>query len=509
MDFVKCHFVEHLTIRALGAPKTTAFQFTACDNNTVSQNSSLNTGEGFYFNGGGSNIDFNYNSIGRYNDPVTWQPITGLHNYGLRIGAGTMIGQQVLKGNTWEGTYSLAGARNDDADPTIVGNSLFSVNDGNSCTSFPLAYPPFMPAVSVVFPVTISNFFACTGIPQPAAATTCGNGSGNRIGQYSDLDEEIAEGDVSFTEFEETQNWEADRELYHRLVQDSTLTDSLFIAYRDSVEGINVGIFETLHQATVEVFSPTALANLQLSAYLGQINAYADSLQRVDSLLNTHPMDSLYWFEARNTVLATLSMLNNQYQTLSATLSASRNAALDAIMGDNSSMIVDEIYEINTQIVNDIYLSTIARGVLDYSTTQVQQLENLIYQCPLAGGRAVYQARALYTLVNDSLVYTNDSLNCAVLGLSWRQIKPTVQDEVQLIPNPASHSTRVIWDKEIYPAASIGLYSLLGKQQMHVKTIENTGEIEVDIASLSQGFYIFQLMDAYGNPIKNVKFIKE
>ena len=165
---------------------------------------------------------------------------------------------------------------------------------------------------------------------------------------------------------------------------------------------------------------------------------------------------------------------------------------------------------LNQKIVNDIYLSTVARGLFAFSLLQVQQLENLIYQCPLAGGRAVYQARALYSLVNDTLVYHSDSLNCGQMGLSWRkaQVNPSSND-FSIVPNPSSAVTKVVWDNRLYKIASIEVYSLLGIQQCNTMVKENKGEVDINISSLPQGFHVFKLLDEYGNVIKSLKFIKE
>ncbi len=46
-----------------------------------------------------------------------------------------------------------------------------------------------------------------------------------------------------------------------------------------------------------------------------------------------------------------------------------------------------------TKMVNEIYLSTVAKGITIFNSTQITQLSNIAHQCPLTGGRAVYRAR--------------------------------------------------------------------------------------------------------------------
>lgn len=164
---------------------------------------------------------------------------------------------------------------------------------------------------------------------------------------------------------------------------------------------------------------------------------------------------------------------------------------------------------LNQKIVNNIYLSTVARGQFAFNPLQIQQLENLIYQCPLAGGRSVYQARALYSLVNDTLVYHSDSLNCSQMGLSWRkaQVNPS-SDDFSIVPNPGTDRVRISWDNKKEVIGEIAIYSGIGTQVTLVKVEENTNEITLDISFLAKGFYIFHFINEKGESVKKIKFIK-
>jgi hypothetical protein len=195
------------------------------------------------------------------------------------------------------------------------------------------------------------------------------------------------------------------------------------------------------------------------------------------------------------------------------TLAHSQSAILDEIEGDNAGIVADEVYEINRKIVHEVYVATVARGIMELDNMQQQQLENIIYQCPLVGGRAVYDARSLYSLVNDSLVYFDDSLECALLGMAWRKaiVPPTPLPWVSLSPNPSTDKVTMAWEKGIEWGA-IRVYSALGVLEKEILrpshlSIEQ-GKWDIDVDDWGQGLHIFHLFDAQNQLLKTLFFIK-
>ena len=63
--------------------------------------------------------------------------------------------------------------------------------------------------------------------------------------------------------------------------------------------------------------------------------------------------------------------------------------------------------------VNDIYLRNFTQGLDSLSATDVRVLKNIIRICPQAGGNAVYKARAIYEMINDSV---ESSLQTRTIG---------------------------------------------------------------------------------------------
>ncbi|MCB0849673.1 MAG: hypothetical protein KDC20_07975, partial [Bacteroidetes bacterium] len=59
------------------------------------------------------------------------------------------------------------------------------------------------------------------------------------------------------------------------------------------------------------------------------------------------------------------------------------------------------------KMINEIYLSTVAKDVLEFTNDQIQDLYAIASQCPLAGGQAVYRARSLYALADKNTFFNN------------------------------------------------------------------------------------------------------
>lgn len=68
----------------------------------------------------------------------------------------------------------------------------------------------------------------------------------------------------------------------------------------------------------------------------------------------------------------------------------------------NAGLGTSELIESNQKQVNDIYLGTVAKDVGIFTPAQATQLFAIANQCPMLGGNAVFRARALYSLIDDT-----------------------------------------------------------------------------------------------------------
>jgi hypothetical protein len=114
--------------------------------------------------------------------------------------------------------------------------------------------------------------------------------------------------------------------------------------------------------------------------------------------------------------------------------------------------------------------------------------------CPVAGGPAVFKARAMKVLFNDMLVFYDDSL-CAAQGYSYRlaqnQTDSTQEiSQIFVYPNP-SQSTFTVYTgtQHIEELKVLNVYNALG--QFVLTKRERGNQVVLDFASagLAKGVY--------------------
>jgi len=111
------------------------------------------------------------------------------------------------------------------------------------------------------------------------------------------------------------------------------------------------------------------------------------------------------------------------------------------------------------------------------------------------GGKAVYEARSLFYLFNDT-VYFNDSLLCAQKGISFR--KGSESENVvsmSIFPNPNNglFSAKIL--NSTVRIVHYKIYNLLGKVIVSKNTNENEIQIDLNSLNIANGLYIIEAID--------------
>jgi hypothetical protein len=175
--------------------------------------------------------------------------------------------------------------------------------------------------------------------------------------------------------------------------------------------------------------------------------------------------------------------------------------------------------EVLEKAVNDIYYRNFAVQPDSLNRVDVLALESIIHLCPQAGGNAVYRARAIYQMINDTVEY-NDSAVCSKKGY-FRQameeiteqlsIKPINQRiinqdfEMALFPNPAKQNLNLIFNEN--KTGLIKIFDSLGKLQYSTTIVAPVSSLQIDLRLFSSGIYYLQF--SCEDLLINKKFIKQ
>jgi hypothetical protein len=118
-------------------------------------------------------------------------------------------------------------------------------------------------------------------------------------------------------------------------------------------------------------------------------------------------------------------------------------------------------------------------------------------QCPLEGGDAVYEARAVVAYLTGQEF---DDYQLCDSGERNQRIKPSVKveslDNIIVYPNPTTG--QVFWTTLQGEPVTVRVFNSLGQLQIEKSTTDN----RMDLSALSQGMYHLQIL----SPAQTVLF---
>lgn len=320
----------------------------------------------------------------------------GSHFIGLLYsGNSTKTGDQVNQGNRWTAaSYSGGGAKHSGTIPSQILESEYSVNSATNSQFLP---PNIIAAIPWFSASTSTSFFDCN------AAPTCSSPflPPALVPTLREADTTIATNSTPNTPAE----WSSRRMLYEKIDKNPQWKNGIFAQFynQQSAQPIaNVYAIDEQRQTTVAVDTPDLLL---LQQYTFAIENVQDSIAILDSLQQITPFPSY-----ANQREVYIQQLEQQHQTaLNYTIGLYNDAiaSSQAALVNNSSIATNFIVEQNEKLFNELYLQTVAIGNTDFSASQKQQLESLVYQCPADGGAVIYRARSLYQLI-ETKAFAND-----------------------------------------------------------------------------------------------------
>ncbi len=150
------------------------------------------------------------------------------------------------------------------------------------------------------------------------------------------------------------------------------------------------------------------------------------------------------------------------------------------------------IYESNLKSIDSIYLKTLPYGNFGYDSSQIATLYSIALQCPYNGGEAVFDARAMLKLINDTTDY-DDSILCATEDLAVAKRRaPTSVDtnySFNLFPNPANSTINLSYNLGVMNSAQLFLYDMLGREFLVINLDNKNNFVTIDISKMSPGLY--------------------
>ena len=134
------------------------------------------------------------------------------------------------------------------------------------------------------------------------------------------------------------------------------------------------------------------------------------------------------------------------------------------------------------------------RSASHFTSTEQSALELMAQQCPLSGGKAVFDARALLSIARDSLVWYDAACNQQQLIQAPENTSSVANTaDVHLFPNPARGEATVRWDAPLEMEGSLRIYDAVGKLQREIVLAPGASEYRLSLESLEKGLYYLDI----------------
>ncbi len=408
------------------------------------------------------------------------------HGEGLHINSNGIIGTQQHRANSWNGPFNSSfGANNLNSSGFGLTSSQFEVN-----TSSPPINPTIPGANAGWFILDPGGVNAECKVDDCHKQTHEGGGEGDPIS----LERMIANGQITTIDFLPESQEIAKEYLYERILRDSTLLDdSLFAAFFTSHSNLPAGIMTEIKMKIDYLKNYDHAYIIAHESIDLVIKADEDSIHHLDSLIILNGQSTTY----TNLIDALRNRINTN-QTALITLENLREQNLTSYkvnaISENYSSYPSELPQINEKRVNEIYLYMISESFTRLDQNQVLTLYEIAHQCPYAGGKAVYQARTIYKLVNESEEY-DDLYTCATNGI-YRKATNSVSvpiNNLNIFPNPTTDIATINFIGEQSENCTLEIFSIEGEKIQQIDLPCDKNSVDVSTSEINAGIYIVKI----------------
>jgi len=195
-------------------------------------------------------------------------------------------------------------------------------------------------------------------------------------------------------------------------------------------------------------------------------------------------------------VQALINSLNNTLLS-----SSEREAIIEEAEDLNASIsaTIDPVE--NQQILNGIYLSSIARRINSFTEEQSDAILLIAEQCPFHGGDAVYKARGLYNLIDDA-VFFDDYDICDSSPKQESGSPKEGNNFLKVKPNPTPGEVNLEFSVTSDQKCIVRLFDSYGKQLLERKiNCSEETNYGLDLAKFPAGLYFVKISGDNSNDL--------
>lgn len=124
-------------------------------------------------------------------------------------------------------------------------------------------------------------------------------------------------------------------------------------------------------------------------------------------------------------------------------------------------------------------------------------LFDIANQCPMIGGNAVFYARSLYALIDDTQEF-DDFLLCLPHGIVVKSLVELHANAVSMIPNPASDEATLVLTRELEGLGTLIMFDAIGAEVLRSSIPGRTLRLAFSTVTLAPGLYHYKVLAAGG-----------
>lgn len=154
------------------------------------------------------------------------------------------------------------------------------------------------------------------------------------------------------------------------------------------------------------------------------------------------------------------------------------------------------------------YFNVLSRLIQNaYTSSDSLNLFQLAEKCPFTEGQVIYQARALYNIINDTSITFEDVCESGVQRISKTIENDKVESEnnLTIFPNPSTGEINIIFINKELDFLEIKVQDLNGKIVYENKKLTSENGLSKLLLDVENGIYIVQIK----NPINHGYYIEK
>jgi len=419
------------------------------------------------------------------------------HEFGLFVNNTGITGSMPHYGNRWLGNYTAYGARNENL--SSISNSPANVKITVDNTVSSNYFPTIDPNNNTV-PSWIDNLVGTGGNTYVCSTSECNPDPINRMMQTNfGVELAIAGGSYNTEEFEQESKDMAKLYLYNKLYNDSALK-----AQYSSLQSF----YSAYQNTSIDYLQKTKNQIVESNAY---DHYYQNVLHTADSLLNNKIeqlslLDSIRLVNGGNSSIDSMqAALRIQMNTLKQVLdqavqqhNSNTVTRVSSALSYNSAVQSNKQVEQNQQLIDKIYLETVAAGIYTLNNSQSADVMSVATQCPWTGGAAVFSARTIYKLTKLEVNY-DDFSTCIAQGIfrkgkkvndNLKKNNSIYDSKFSISPNPSNQEVTLYFDSESNADKNkFEIFDVRGKQIAQFLLTENEKIFSLSVGEWSNGVY--------------------